>query len=411
MNKALLGLMFLFSSVSLAMGAQHDYVLDNQPGVSFRSDLNAALQAIVTNNSGATEPATLFPNMWWYDSSTGLMKHRNNANDAWITLGLDAASTDGTFAANSDSLVPTQKAAKTYADTKATKGANSDITSLSGLTTALSVAQGGTGTTAAVNTAGGVVVPSGAVNSANGAVILNASGYLPALNGSLLTGISTTPGAGTITSTMLKTATGEVSGTGNLTLPGGEYGFYPQVKRVDSSTTATAQIASGLSSPSYVTNIYFSVTGAGYARQRYVTASGTDLWIFLLTDKTTGNIISAYCAYDHPAYGNGGDFEKVPHPFASYDEATQQIFLVSKASAAAIKAESVSVGKSILTLINEEYEVGNADQTYIPLHSGKFLTDDGQQVKQMVTTIPNYIWHIGRILQGIEITRSERCKR
>lgn len=390
MNKALLGLMFLFSSVSLAMGAQHDYVLDNQPGVSFRSDLNAALQAIVTNNSGATEPATLFPNMWWYDSSTGLMKHRNNANDAWITLGLDAASTDGTFAANSDSLVPTQKAAKTYADTKATKGANSDITSLSGLTTPLSRAQGGLASTVANNVA-------------NGPVFLNASAQLPAVDGSLLTGISTTPGAGTVTSTMLKTASGEVSrgdttAWGVVTLPGGEYGFFPQL-RVDGMTSSVGwganlfnETITGLTT-SYASIITMRGVGENtmYARQRYVTASGTDLWIFLLTDKTTGNIISAYCAYDHPAYGNGGDFEKVPHPFASYDEATQQIFLVSKASAAAIKAESVSVGKSILTLINEEYEVGNADQTYIPLHSGKFLTDDGQQVKQMVTTIPNYI--------------------
>ncbi len=56
-------------------------------------------------------------------------------------------STDGTFADNSDANIPSQKAVKTYTDTKATKGANSDITSLSGLTTALSMDQGGTGQT------------------------------------------------------------------------------------------------------------------------------------------------------------------------------------------------------------------------------------------------------------------------
>jgi hypothetical protein len=39
--------------------------------------------------------------------------------------------TDGTLAANSDAVVASQKATKTYADTKATKGVNSDITSLS----------------------------------------------------------------------------------------------------------------------------------------------------------------------------------------------------------------------------------------------------------------------------------------
>jgi hypothetical protein len=64
----------------------------------------------------------------------------------------------------------------------AQKGANSDITSLSGLTTPLSVAQGGTGSSSAKNTAGGVVVPTGAVNEANGACILGSSAYVPTAN-------------------------------------------------------------------------------------------------------------------------------------------------------------------------------------------------------------------------------------
>jgi len=146
--------------------AQHDYVIENAAGAAVRFDINNVLQAIITNNSGATEPATTYPNMWWYDTSTGLLKRRNNANDAWITVGLEAADTDGTLAANSDLKIATQKATKTYADTKAAKGANSDITSLSGLTTPLSTAQGGTGKTANANAANGVVV-----NDANGYLV------------------------------------------------------------------------------------------------------------------------------------------------------------------------------------------------------------------------------------------------
>lgn len=72
----------------------------------------------------------------------------------------------------------------------AASGANSDITSLSGLSTPLSTAQGGTGSTANANAAGGVVVPTGAVNAANGAVVLDASAKLPAVDGSQLTGLS-----------------------------------------------------------------------------------------------------------------------------------------------------------------------------------------------------------------------------
>lgn len=67
--------------------AQHDYLIDNQPGAAFRADLNAALSAIVSNNSGATEPATTYPYQWWADTASGKLKLRNAANSAWIEIG------------------------------------------------------------------------------------------------------------------------------------------------------------------------------------------------------------------------------------------------------------------------------------------------------------------------------------
>jgi hypothetical protein len=66
--------------------AQHDYIIANQSGPSFRADLNNALAAIVSNNSGATAPATTYAYMPWADTTTGLFKIRNGANSAWITL-------------------------------------------------------------------------------------------------------------------------------------------------------------------------------------------------------------------------------------------------------------------------------------------------------------------------------------
>jgi len=134
--KVLLSVVLLMCAwAQFSDAAQHDYVIDNAPGATVRADINSSLQAIVTNNSGATEPATTYPNMWWYDTSTSLLKRRNNADDAWITVGLEAASTDGTFSANSDSLVPTQKAAKTYADTKISKSTAAEIYNVSEKTT------------------------------------------------------------------------------------------------------------------------------------------------------------------------------------------------------------------------------------------------------------------------------------
>ena len=85
--------------------ATHDYVLANQSGSSFRADLNNALAAIVSQNSNATEPATKFAYQYWVDTSAtpALIKQRNAANDAWITL----AEVDGqTLAANGTASKP-----------------------------------------------------------------------------------------------------------------------------------------------------------------------------------------------------------------------------------------------------------------------------------------------------------------
>ena len=69
--------------------AQHDYNIANQSGASFRSDLNNALSAIVSLNSGTTEPATMFAYEPWVDTSASpaLLKIRNGANSSWITIG------------------------------------------------------------------------------------------------------------------------------------------------------------------------------------------------------------------------------------------------------------------------------------------------------------------------------------
>tara|TARA_Y100000401_G_scaffold105538_1_gene98264 strand:+ start:5172 stop:6296 length:1125 start_codon:yes stop_codon:yes gene_type:complete len=66
--------------------AIHDYVLDNQSGANFRADLNDALAAIVSNNSSSTQPTTRYAYQWWADTNEGVLKIRNSANDAWITL-------------------------------------------------------------------------------------------------------------------------------------------------------------------------------------------------------------------------------------------------------------------------------------------------------------------------------------
>lgn len=66
--------------------AQHDYIIANQSGAAFRADLNNALAAIASSNSGTAEPSVTYAYMLWADAATGLLKIRNAANTGWVTL-------------------------------------------------------------------------------------------------------------------------------------------------------------------------------------------------------------------------------------------------------------------------------------------------------------------------------------
>ena len=87
--------------------AQHDYNLANQSGLAFRQDLNNALAAIVSQNSGASEPSTTYAYQWWADTTTGLLKLRNAANNAWITIGTLASANLGLAPAASPTFTGT----------------------------------------------------------------------------------------------------------------------------------------------------------------------------------------------------------------------------------------------------------------------------------------------------------------
>ena len=73
--------------------SQHDMIIDNGPGLAVRQDINAAIQALVQNNSGPVEPATMYAGQFWLDTSVspnGLLRQRNQSNTAWIALQISA---------------------------------------------------------------------------------------------------------------------------------------------------------------------------------------------------------------------------------------------------------------------------------------------------------------------------------
>lgn len=67
--------------------AQHIYSCPNESGAAYRADMNNALAAIVSQNSGAAAPGVMFAYMWWADTTTGLLKRRDSTNSIWITIG------------------------------------------------------------------------------------------------------------------------------------------------------------------------------------------------------------------------------------------------------------------------------------------------------------------------------------
>lgn len=201
----------------------------------------------------------------------------------------------------------------------------------------------------------------------------------------------------TIDTSALKTATAEVSSNVDSAddidaSAVGTYGFWPQMKQAEG---VIARCYPGTTSTSYVTKLTVTRGGAGsqaaFAQFRYVTASGVDHWIFLLIDKSTEEIIIGWRALDHPLED---------HPFGkNYNPIEHKIILVDKETSLVLEQESRQINKSILTLINDEYKIGE-ESAYIPLYSGKII--DGES--EIIKTIPNYI----EVRELIKLTDNEK---
>jgi len=68
--------------------AQHDYVIANASGATVRADINSMALAISSNNSGSSAPSTTYAYEFWIDTTNNLLKLRNAANNAWLTMPL-----------------------------------------------------------------------------------------------------------------------------------------------------------------------------------------------------------------------------------------------------------------------------------------------------------------------------------
>ncbi|MFH1623541.1 MAG: hypothetical protein ABID54_00105 [Pseudomonadota bacterium] len=178
--------------------------------------------------------------------------------------------------------------------------------------------------------------------------------------------------ASAVAQAKLKTSQGSVNHAGDSlsvqTLPGGEYGFYRQIKA--NAIYQTGEIADLIvgagTTTSYVTSICLHPHDAArtlYVQQRYVTASGEIFWIFILRDKITKQIISMYQAPDHPCFGNGGKPLLRSHPFLSYEADKHEIIVINPTNdelqemrVKTIQSEN-KPDKDLLDVIAEDYEI------------------------------------------------------
>jgi len=144
--------------------AQHDYTIANQSGAAFRSDLNNGLAAIVSQNSGAAQPSTTYAYQWWADTATGLLKIRNAANNAWITVGTLASTNLGLLALDGGTVMLFQQTSAPTGWTKLTTHNNKALRVVSGTAstggstafTSVFASRTPTGSVSGTNTSGSV---------------------------------------------------------------------------------------------------------------------------------------------------------------------------------------------------------------------------------------------------------------
>jgi len=404
--------------MSTAIARSYNWVTDKNAGTPITaSRMDTEFDAIITKLNqkviiAASAPSGPIAGMLWLDSTNKLLKQYRNSE--WVVMGCVHIATAAPTTAQEGDLFFNTTTHKIYVYSTSTAFQEIITSANWGTLGQMLVSSGGAGTAP-------TSLGFGTINQ-----FLTSQGIGSAPQFKVFADVL---GTAYVKNTDLKTTTGEISTTGQnqqLTLPGGEYGFYPQIKMsttnaVEWGAVPVIAAAHNNMSPltgwtSYRTALMLTSNWEGesggtiYAQQRYITSSGQDHWLFLLVDKVTKDILSAYSASDHPAYGNGGDFNKMPHPFIDYNETKHEIILIDQDTIEELE-KRVTYEKSLLTVVMEEYKVDMTEELfYKPMHSGKYITENGEHIKQMIETIPDYI-KVRKLIKLPELTEQEKQDR
>jgi hypothetical protein len=313
--------------------------MNNQEWTDDVYDLSFGVDTVMTNIEknlnilkssffGPVAPSNPVPCQFWLDSTTGILKFRNQAGNAWISLWDVVNNRLVSGSAIPDRVITNSM----LVNTAGSEAVGTDVMQNKCCTNA---------------------------KMANGAVtepILAASCVTPEKMAFLV-------GANEMKITSGTVSTSGLNGSA-LTLPGGNYGFAPLYKTSSGSDPVVVQYPYETASTDYTAVIHMRAPGFGaavYAIQYYIQASppykiGSHVWgdfIFLLRKISSKEIVSAYEAEDPPWAYNGppenpkdsiARIQAVPHPFIDYkdrnpEEDGLEIVLVDTRN---IKAEDLS---------------------------------------------------------------------
>ena len=293
-------------------------------GVTF-TEVQTAMAALKSSFSGAEAPSNPIAGMWWFDTTANILKLRNEANNAWLSIW---------DFANNKPLVTNNVSADFGAALK----------------------------DPAVGTAGLRTLGTGATAALAGNADLNGTAHTGDVTGTT----ALTIGAAKITQSKLKTTTHEQSTAGadwtGKTLTYADYGFSCRIKRVGGSAVYFKRSDEAnptyFSSTSYVGEwVWLKALGnTAYVIYRYVTSSGEVFWVWLLRDKETGEITDADCCSDHCGWGLDDPNDR-PHPFTNYDPEKHEILLFNPTAAELTEILAKKTKKrSVLQIVLEDYE-------------------------------------------------------
>lgn len=335
--------------------------------------------------SGTVTPSNTVAGMWWLDTTNHILKHRNEANTAWLSVW-DMANNKPIIANLSNEITVAMMAAATKDPVASTAG----LRSLG--TTSVKACAGNDSRLSDQRTPSDLSVTVGKI----------------------------APSA--VSQAKLKTTTGSVSVvvqadesalTGSL--PGGSYGFRLQVY---ASRTTIFFTGLRLACPAAYASpgAYFSVVGSGgncYAQERYVQSSGEVHWIFYLKNRSTGIIESSWQAPDHCCFGNGDDPSVFQQPFGDYDEDKYELVVVNPPLEFANGIKS-KAGKScdFLQVLESEYEIDELSSpawSTVPVTVGlpgdwEEAWLDGKSVKTIKAVPPKPKNAVTRVLKKRAVT-------